>query len=132
MVEKGPSQNRAASFSLSEMACSRNRRPTDIVHEIFADNPRSPPAIMAKRTPYQERAIRNYYQNQDGIMLQRVGDLVTDLYLAEGKARERLWKRVETALEKLKIPAEQIRRVVASDNPTLLANLYQELLGKKE
>lgn len=87
---------------------------------------------MAKRTPYQERAIRNYYQNQDGIMLQRVGDLVTDLYLAEGKARERLWKRVVAALEKLKVPAERIRRVADSDNPTLLANLYQELLGKKE
>jgi len=87
---------------------------------------------MAKRTPYQERAIRNYYQNQDSIMLQRVGDLVTDLYLAEGKARDRLWKRVEGALEKLKIPAERISHVVKSDNPTLLANLYQELLGKKE
>ncbi len=87
---------------------------------------------MAKRTPYQERAIRNYYQNQDTIMLQRLGDLVTDLYLAEGKARERLWKRVATAMEKLKIPAERISQVVASDNPTLLANLFKELLDKKQ
>ena len=81
--------------------------------------------------PHTEAAIRNCSQNQDSIMLQRVG-IDCRLYLAEGKARDRLWKRVEGALEKLKIPAERISHVVKSDNPTLLANLYQELLGKKE
>ena len=57
---------------------------------------------MAKRSSYQQRVIRNYYENQDAILLQRLGDLVTDLYLAEGQARARLWKRVATTLEKLK------------------------------
>ena len=60
--------------------------------------PRSLRFLMAKRSSYQDRVIRNYYQNQDAIMLQRLSDLVSDLYLAEGKARERLWKRVEAAL----------------------------------
>ena len=59
---------------------------------------------MAKRTPYQDRIIRRYYQNQDQILLQRLGDLVTDLYLAEGKNRVRLWKRTVEILEKLKSP----------------------------
>jgi len=85
---------------------------------------------MAKRTPYQERVIRNYYQNQDAIMVQRLGDLVGDLYLAEGKARDRLWKRAAAALEKLHIPAERIHHIVQSNNPLLLANLLKELLGK--
>jgi hypothetical protein len=86
---------------------------------------------MAKRSSYQERIIRNYYQNQDTIMVQRLGDLVTDLYLAEGKSRVRLWKRVTTTLEKLKIPADQIQHIVQSDNPTLLANLLKQLLEKQ-
>jgi len=55
---------------------------------------------------------------------------VTDLYLAEGKSRERLWKRAATALEKLEVPAAQIEHLVASDNPALLANLVKELLDK--
>lgn len=86
---------------------------------------------MAKRTPYQDRIIRNYYQNQDAIMLQRLGDLVSDLYLAEGKAKVRLWKRAAETLEKLKVPASQIQHLIQSQNPALLADLLKQLLEKK-
>jgi hypothetical protein len=86
---------------------------------------------MAKRSSYQQRVIRNYYQNQDAILLQRLGELVTDLYLAEGKGRTRLWQRVAAALGKLEIPQPRINHVVASDNPSLLANLVKELLDRK-
>ncbi len=85
---------------------------------------------MAKRSSYQQRVIRNYYENRDTIMLQRLGDLVTELYLAEGRARTRLWKRVRTALENLKVPKNQIDHLVASDNPSLLANELKRLLEK--
>ncbi len=86
---------------------------------------------MAKRSSYQQRVIRNYYENQGAILLQRLGDLVTDLYLAEGQARARLWKRASQTLEKLKLPAERIRHLVASDNPALLAKVLKELLEKQ-
>ena len=83
---------------------------------------------MPKRSSYQERVIRNYYQNRDTIMLQRLGELVTDLFLSEGKAKVRLWKRVAEILDKLKIPKSQIQHLVRSDNPTLVANLLKKLL----
>ncbi len=83
---------------------------------------------MAKRSNYQDRIIRNYYQNRDTIMLQRLGELVTDLFLAEGKTKARLWKRVGEILEKLKVPKSQIQHLVRSDNPTLVANLLKKLL----
>jgi hypothetical protein len=84
---------------------------------------------MAKaRSNYQERIIRNYYENRDEIMLQRLGELVTDLFLAEGQAKVRLWKRVAMTLEKLKIPQDQITHLVESDNPTLVANVLKKLL----
>jgi hypothetical protein len=86
---------------------------------------------MAKRSAYQDRVIRDYYKNQEAIMLQKLGDLVTDLYLAEGKAKDRLWKRLAAALRKLKIPEEQINHLVQSDNPALAANLLKKLLEKK-
>ena len=86
---------------------------------------------MPERSRYQQRVIRNYYQNQDAIMLQRLGEMVTDLYLAEGKARAKLWERAAGALEKLKVPAPQIKKITGSDNPALLANLVQQLLDKK-
>lgn len=86
---------------------------------------------MAKRSSYQDRAIRNYYQNRDALMVQKLGELVTDLYLAEGKARVRLWERIKAAMENIKVPATRIEHLIQSDNPTLVANLVQELLEKK-
>jgi hypothetical protein len=60
-------------------------------------------------------------------MLQRLGEMVTDLYLAEGKSRTRLWERVAGALEKLNVPSSRIKHVVESDNPALVARLLKEL-----
>jgi hypothetical protein len=85
---------------------------------------------MAKRTPYQDRIIRRYYQNQDQILVQRLGELVTDLYLAEGKKRVQLWKRTAEILEKLKIPAARVQHVCQSDDLELLAIVLKELLEK--
>ena len=86
---------------------------------------------MAERSAYQQRVIRDYYQNQEAILVQRLGEMVTDLFLSEGKARERLWERVAATLEKLKVPPKQVRHIVQSDNPTLLANLLKQLLDRK-
>jgi hypothetical protein len=86
---------------------------------------------MQKRSSYQDRIIRNYYQNRDEIMLQRLGELVTDLYLAEGKSKTRLWKRVAEVLEKLKVPKDEIQHLVRSDKPALVANRLKKLLEEK-
>ncbi|MBL9125697.1 MAG: hypothetical protein JNG90_18805 [Planctomycetaceae bacterium] len=86
---------------------------------------------MAERTKYQQSIIRNYYKNQDAISLQRLSELVTNLYLAEGKGRAREWKNIVSALEKLKIPQSRIDHLVEQDDPTLLAKLVEELLAKK-
>ena len=49
---------------------------------------------MAKQySKYQQKIIKSYYDNREAISLQRLGELVTDLYLAEGKARETKWKQ---------------------------------------
>ena len=84
---------------------------------------------MAKRSSYQDRVIRRYYENRDEIMLQKLGELISDLYLAEGKARARIWQRAADALRNLKVPAGQIQHIVQSDNPALLVNQLKELLG---
>jgi len=85
---------------------------------------------MARHTPYQQRVIRDYYKNQDTILLQRLGDLISDLYLAEGNKRSRLWKRVAQTLKKLKVPDSRIEHLVQSDNPGLVANELKRLLDE--
>lgn len=86
---------------------------------------------MAEYTKYQQKIIKNYYEHADQIALQRLQELVTDLYLAEGKARERCWKNLNGVLEKLKIPATRIEHLRKQDDPTLLAKLVEELMAKK-
>ena len=38
---------------------------------------------MAELTKYQQKIVQNYYANLDTALLQRLGEQVTDLYLAE-------------------------------------------------
>ncbi len=85
---------------------------------------------MAERTKYQQNIIKNYYQNQDAILMQRLSEQVTELYLSTGKARTKLWQRVVTTLEKLKIPQSRIDHLVKTDNAALVAKLVEELLAK--
>ncbi len=85
---------------------------------------------MAERTKYQQKIIQNYYDRHDQIMFQRLSEAVTDLFLAEGKARARQWKRIADTLQKLKVAPDRIQHLVAADNPTLVAKLVEELLAK--
>jgi len=85
---------------------------------------------MAKRTPYQDKIIKRYYENVETISLQKLGEMVTDLYLAEGKKRTQTWERIVVALTKLKVPASRIEHLRAQDNPALVAKLVTELMGQ--
>ncbi len=85
-----------------------------------------------KYSKHQQKIIRNYYENRESISLQRLSELVTELYLAEGKGREKQWKYIVGALEKLEIPAERIEHLRKQDNPALLAKLVEELMAKQK
>lgn len=83
-------------------------------------------------TKYQQNIIRNYYDNKETLSLQRLSELVTELYLTEGKARARHWKNVVGALEKLKVPASRIKHLQEQDDPALVAKLVEELMAKQK
>ncbi|MFO0790417.1 MAG: hypothetical protein U0805_13265 [Pirellulales bacterium] len=82
-------------------------------------------------TKYQQNIIKNYYNNRDAISLQRLSELVTELYLAEGKARERIWKYIDGVLPKLGLPKDRIEHLRKKDDPKLLAQLVEELMAKQ-
>ncbi len=42
-------------------------------------------------TAHQQKIIKRFYENRDSIALQRAQELVTELYLTEGKKREKVW-----------------------------------------
>jgi hypothetical protein len=87
--------------------------------------------MAREHSKYQQKIIKNYYNNRDAISLQRLGELVTDLYLAEGKSRATKWKQAATAMEKLGVKADQIEHIVGQDNPALVAKLVEDLMAKQ-
>lgn len=85
---------------------------------------------MADHSPYQKKIINRYYRNFDSIAFQRLSELASDLYLAEGKQQDRLWKRVEEALKKLEFPESRILHLMEKRDPQLLVGILKELDGK--
>lgn len=81
-------------------------------------------------TPYQDKIIRRYYDNQGALKLQRLAELVGELYLATGKKREKAWKDIAAALVVLEVPQTRIDHLRKQDNPALVAELVKELEGK--
>lgn len=79
------------------------------------------------RTPYQEKIIKRYYENRGDVMHQKLAELTSDLFLAEGKKRQQLWKRVAAALKNLDVPQRVIDNIVAADNPAALASYLENI-----
>lgn len=82
---------------------------------------------MADHSPYQKRIIDRYYKNFDAITFQRLSELASDLYLAEGKQKDRLWKRVGDALRKIEFPDSRIAHLLEKRDPQLLVVILKEL-----
>jgi len=89
---------------------------------------------MAKKeySQYQKSVISGYYDNLDTIMLQKLGELVTELYLADTQTRrERLWQRAHKAMVKLKIPPAIIDHIMKKQDVEILAKNLQDWQGGK-
>jgi len=82
---------------------------------------------MAERSNYQNKVIRNYYDNRESISLQRCEELVTELYLAEGKKRERHWKSLATHLGNLGVPEATIQHLRDQNKPETVAHFIANL-----
>ncbi len=86
---------------------------------------------MADFSPYQQKIIKRYYNNYDAIQSQKLAEMVTELYLAEGeKKRDRLWTKVAEMLTRLEFPASRIEHLLQRKDPALLAGVMKELDGK--
>jgi hypothetical protein len=88
---------------------------------------------MAKQefSKYQKKVISNYYQNLDTILLTRLQELVTELYLADSDSkRQRLWKRVEQSLDKLGIAKPLKEHILKGKDVQVLASNLEQWLRK--
>ena len=84
---------------------------------------------MANRdyTPHQQKIIKRYYDNREQIDEQRLAELVTNLYLASDKKKKKLWEQAEETMKRLKVPESRITHVVKTADPSILADVVQDI-----
>lgn len=86
---------------------------------------------MAKgqfHTAYQKGIIKRYYENKDDINSQKLGEIVSNLYLEESEAKQkRLWSSAETALINMKVNPALVKKIVDDRDLGALAKLAEKL-----
>src|SRR3990170_1129728 len=84
---------------------------------------------MPDYTRHQKKIIERYYDRRDEIMLAKLQEIVTELYLAETDAkRDQLWKRAEKAMKALKTPHSVVKHILAQAKPEVLAKNVRQWL----
>ena len=90
---------------------------------------------MTKNTSsaYQAKVISGYYDHLDTIMLQKLGELATELYLAETqKQKNRLWNRAKKAMTKLNVPPAIIEHIMEKKDVQILAKNLKDWLAQRK
>lgn len=82
---------------------------------------------MPDYSNYQKKVIGRYYDNREQIDRQKLEELVTNLFLAEGKKRTKFWETATGVMERLKVPKSRIEHVVGTDDPAILAEVVNDL-----
>ena len=88
---------------------------------------------MAKReySSFQQGVIKRYYDNLPQTTLDKLGELVTELYLAKtDKKREQLWQRVAKAMAVIKVPEKIAQHILTQRKPEILAANLEDWLKK--
>ena len=77
-------------------------------------------------TPHQRGIIKRYYEHKDDLMMQKLTELVSNLYLAETeKEKDKLWDQAERALVNLKVAKGEVRRIVDGRDVAALAKMVE-------
>ena len=82
---------------------------------------------MAEYSDYQKKVIRRFYENRESGDEQRLAELVTNLFLSEGKKREKLWTQARDTMLRLKVPQQRVEHLLTARDPALIAEVVKEL-----
>ena len=78
---------------------------------------------------YQKAKISAYYANLDTIMLGKLSNLVSELYLVETEQKEKqLWQKARKAMEKLNIPETITNHIMEKQDVEILTKNLQDWL----
>ena len=79
-------------------------------------------------TPFQQKVIRRFYENKDLRLIQKLGELVSNLYIETNeKKRESGWKRIKEILIDLKVHPHEVEFLTKDKNLTVISKKLAEM-----
>ncbi|OHB39905.1 MAG: hypothetical protein A3K25_01665 [Planctomycetes bacterium RIFOXYB12_FULL_42_10] len=79
-------------------------------------------------TPYQQKVIRRFYENKDLRLIQKLGELVSNLYIETSeKKRESGWKRIKEILIDLKVHPHEVEFLTKDKNLAVISKKLAEV-----
>jgi len=79
-------------------------------------------------TKYQQKAIKNFYDNKDIRLVQKLGELVSNLYLeTNDKKKDTGWKKIKKMLTDLKIHPGEVEFLTKDKTLSLISKKLDEI-----
>ncbi len=79
-------------------------------------------------TQYQKKVIRNFYDNKDLRLVQKLGELVSNLYLETSeKKKETGWKKIKKILTDLKVHPGEVEYLTKDKNLSMISKKLDEI-----
>ena len=77
---------------------------------------------------YQQKAIKNFYDNKDLRLVQKLGELVSNLYLeTNDKKKETGWKKIKKMLTDLKVHPGEVEFLTKGKTLSLISKKLDEI-----
>ncbi len=79
-------------------------------------------------TEFQKKVIKNFYENKDLRLIQKLGELVSDLYLESSeKKKESGWKKIKKILSDLKVHPHEVEYLTKDKNLAVISKKLAEM-----
>ena len=79
-------------------------------------------------TGYQKKVIKNFYENKDLRLIQKLGELVSNLYVETSeKKKETGWKKIKKMLTDLKVHSHEVEYLTKDKNLSMISKKLADL-----
>ncbi len=79
-------------------------------------------------TEYQWKVIKNFYDNKDLRLIQKLGELVSNLYVETSeKKKESGWKRIKKMLVDLKVHPHEVEYLTKDKDLSMISRKLSEM-----
>jgi len=79
-------------------------------------------------TQYQKKVIRNFYDNKDLRLVQKLGELVSNLYIETNeKKKETGWRKIKKMLTDLKVHPGEVEYLTKDKDLSLISKKLDEV-----